>query len=104
MEHALVIAIVRRSSLEAVEERLQSMGVRRITVSKVRGHGEYADFLSRDQLVEQVKIETFARREQAPAIAQAILETAAIASADDGLVALLPVQIVTSERSPPARA
>lgn len=101
MEHALVIAIIRRSSLEAVEARLQNMGVRRITVSKVRGHGEYADFLSRDHLVEQVKIETFARRERALAIAQAVVESAGIASADDGLVALLPLEIISGMHSLP---
>lgn len=104
MEYALVMAVIRRSSLEAVEKRLQDMGVRRLTVSNVKGHGEHADFLSRDQLVEQVKIETCARRERALAIAQAILESASIGSADDGLVALLPVEIISGVHSLPTGA
>jgi|GEM_PF-4017453 len=65
MDRMLVVAIIRSSSLEAAEKGLQQIGVRDITVTKVRTYAEHVDFLSRDHLVEQVKIEVFAAQDRA---------------------------------------
>lgn len=96
MEIVLVVAIIRRASLEAAERGLREMGVRGITVTRVKGYGEYADFLASDHLVEQVKIEAFAPRDRAELIANAILQ--ATGSGVDEVAAILPVDIVFGGR------
>ena len=44
MELALAVAIIRSLALEDAEKRLQRIGVRGITVTKVKGYGEHANF------------------------------------------------------------
>ena len=87
MEFALVVAIVGFTSLDAAEKGLRRMGVRSITVTKVKGYGEYADFLSRDHLIERVKIEAFVPRQKAHLAASAILD--ATGEGGEELVAIL---------------
>jgi nitrogen regulatory protein P-II 1 len=99
MDLMLVVAIIQSSSLEAVEKGLQQMGVRDITVTKVRGYGEYVDFLSRDHLGEQVKIEVFAPRDRAQHIASAIVDAAHVESSGDGIVATLRVESILDVRT-----
>lgn len=99
MDLALVVAIVRGLALEAAEANLHEMGVRGITVTKVRGYGEYANFYARDWMMDQVKIEVFAAREQAERVAGAILDAAHTGSPGDGIVAILPVATLLSART-----
>ena len=99
MDLMLVVAIIQSSSLGAVENGLQQMGVRDITVTKVRGYGEYVDFLSRDHLVEQVKIEVFAPRDRAERIASVIVDAAHVESSGDGIVATLLVESILDVRT-----
>ena len=95
MDLMLVVAIIRSSSLEAAEKGLRQIGVRDITVTKVRTYAEHADFLSRDSLVDQVKIEVFARRDRAQHIASEIAAAANMEStAGDGVVATLRVESI----------
>ena len=89
MEFALVVAIVGFASLDAAEKGLRQMGVRHITVTKVRGYGESADFLSHDHLVERVKIEAFVPLDKASASASALLDAAG--RGGEELVAIFPV-------------
>jgi len=51
-----VIAVVRGDALEAVEQSLISIGVRGLTVVKVKGLGRHANFFSRDWLSDEVKL------------------------------------------------
>lgn len=101
MECVLVVAILRRTSLEAAEKRLQEIGVRDITVTKARGYGEHADFLSSDHLVEQVKIEMLVPRARAQLIANTILEPGFAGAGDGEVVAILPVETVIGGRGAP---
>lgn len=94
-----ITAIVRRDRLEAVEERLQSVGVDGITVSQVKGFGEYANFFSHDWLVPHTKVEIFAENDKVEAIVDAIREGARTGSPGDGLVAVAPVQQLTHIRT-----
>lgn len=94
-----VTAIVRRDQLEAVEKRLQSVGVDGITVSQVKGYGECASFFSDDWLVPHTKIEIFAENDKVDAIVEAIREGARTGSPGDGLVAVAPVQQLTHIRT-----
>lgn len=61
IEHAIVVAIVRCSALEAAESNLQEIGVRGFTVVAARGRGSKLapghNFLAWNALEDEVKIE-----------------------------------------------
>lgn|SRR5574341_134215 len=92
MQLRKVTAIIRSDSLEAVEERLKQMLVKGLTVTHVKGYGEYANFFSHDWLVRHSRIEIFAEKARAEEIVRAIIETAHTGMEGDGLVAILPVE------------
>lgn len=87
-----VVAIIRGSVLEALEARLASLGVRGLTVSKVRGQGEYINVLSKDHLVRHMKIEIFVDESNAEAVADAITDVAHSGVPGAGVVAVMPVE------------
>lgn len=99
MELALVVAVIRGLALEKTEKKLQEIGVRGITVTKVKGYGEYANFFTRDGLWDEVKIEVFVTQESAEGVASAILDAAHTGSPGDGIVAILPVDRIFSART-----
>ena len=92
MEFRKVVAIIRGSALEKVEERLRELGVNGITVTKVKGYGEYANFYKADWMVNNARIEIFTVSEKVDAIVDAIMEAAHAGVTGDGLVAVLPVE------------
>jgi nitrogen regulatory protein P-II 1 len=94
MELRKVTAIIRSSMLKQVEERLQGLHVRGLSVSNVKGYGEYSNFFTHDWMVTHSRIEIFTVGSRADAIARAILETAHTGKSGDGFVAVLPVEKV----------
>ena len=99
MDLALVVAIVPGLVLEGVERSLQAIGVRGITVTKVKGYGEHANFFSRDWMTDEVKVEVFTARDQVERITAAILDAAHTDSPGAGIVAILQVDQVLSART-----
>lgn len=91
MKWKKVTAIVRTECLECVERKLQEIGVKGITVTHVKGFGEYANFSRRDWMVRHVRLETFVHEERVQPIVDAILETAHSGLAGDGIIAIQPV-------------
>lgn len=89
-----VTAIVRSDVLEKVEKRLEDLCIPGISITKVKGFGEYANFFSRDWMVEHARIEIFLCRERAHEIARVIVDAAQTGLAGDGLVVILPVEAV----------
>jgi nitrogen regulatory protein P-II 1 len=87
----LIVAIIRRDRLEAVEEKLQKIGVERINVSKVKGYGEYRDFFARDWMVEEVRIEIFTKQEEVDGITTTIMDAAHTGLPGDGVIAVVPL-------------
>ncbi|MCL4214095.1 MAG: P-II family nitrogen regulator [Gemmatimonadales bacterium] len=87
-----VTAIVRSVLLEAVEERLIAVGVRGITVARVKGFGEYADFYRSDWLTEHMRIEIFTTEDRVATVREAIMGAARTGRPGDGIVAVLPVE------------
>lgn len=85
-----VSAIIRSSSLEAVEDELFRTNVRGITVTPVKGYGDYKNFFAADWMKPFVKIEIFTERGQA--VANAIVEAAHTGQSGDGVVAIEPVE------------
>jgi nitrogen regulatory protein P-II 1 len=94
MEWRKVTAIFRAEELEKIEKRLREIGVRGISITKVKGYGEYANFFSRDWVVDHVRIEIFNSSSKAEEIARAIMEAAHCGFPGDGIVAILPVERV----------
>ena len=92
MEFKKITAIFRIYLLESVEKRLRELGVKGITVSRVKGYGEYKQFFTGDCLSEEARIEIFAMEDEVDAIVRAILESAHTGAAGDGFVAVLPVE------------
>ncbi len=92
MSYRKITAIIRRDVLEKVERKLQKIGVKGISVTKVKGYGEYVDFYSQDWMVNHARIEIFTHESQADVIAQAIMATAHVGLEGDGIVAVLPVE------------
>ncbi len=92
MDYRKVTAIIRRDVLEKVEKKLQEIGVQGISVSRVKGYGEYADFYSKDWMVSHSRIEIFTHNENADVIAQTIMAAAHVGLEGDGIVAVLPVE------------
>lgn len=107
MEFRKITAIIRASALEAVEQRLIAVGVRGITVTRVKGYGEYADFFTRDWMTEHVRIEIFTHRDRVAEIRDAIFAAASTGAKGDGIIAALPVECVYRIRdrsaAPPER-
>ncbi len=92
MNYRKVTAIIRRDVLEKVEKKLQKTGVQGVSVTRVKGYGEYADFYSKDWMVSHARIEIFTHQSKADAIAKAIMEVAHTGVEGDGIVAVLPVE------------
>lgn len=89
-----ITAIVRRDVLERVEQSLKQVGVRGISVTTVKGFGEYADFFRHDWLVSHARIEIFTGADRAEELAERIVRAAHTGGRGDGIVAILPVACV----------
>ncbi len=87
-----VTAIIRHEMVEKVEQKLKTLGVHGVSITKVKGYGEYADFYTHDMMVTHAKIEIFTMQEKADAIAAGIMEAAHVGQPGDGIVAILPVE------------
>jgi nitrogen regulatory protein P-II 1 len=94
-----VVAIIRHEVLEKVEERMQSLQVPGITVSKVKGYGQYANFYRHDWMLEHARIEIILRRERVREVVQGIIDAASSGLPGDGLVFVVPVDTVYRIRS-----
>ena len=91
MSFAKVTAIVRPSSVAAIETKLRESGVPGLSVSHVKGYGDYADFFRNDWMVSHIRVEVFIAESRAEEIAETIMEAAHTGVDGDGLVAIMPV-------------
>ncbi len=94
MKFRKVTAIIRPERLEAVEECLKKLNVPGVSVTKVKGFGEYANFYNSDWLCQSVRIEIFIGVKQADEIAQTIMEVAHTGVEGDGIIAVIPVETI----------
>ena len=93
-EFCKITAIIRPDCLESVEVVLRAQGVPGVSVTKVKGYGEYSDFHKPNWMCAHVRIEVFIGQHRADAVATAIMDAAHTGTAGDGIVAVLPVQSV----------
>ncbi len=92
MELKKITAVIRTHQLEAVEMRLRELGLKGMTVDRVKGYGEYKQFFSPNWFSDRSRIEIFAAKEEVDSIVAAIIETAHTGLEGDGFVAVLPVE------------
>jgi len=92
IQYRKVTAIVNSEKLEDVEEALQAIKVSGISVSQVRGYGEYHNFYCPDMMCSHARIEVFCPLSEADAIAQCIMNAAHTGISGDGMIAVLPVE------------
>ena len=86
-----VIAVIRVEALQEVERRLMAIGVRGLTVIKVKGLGTHPNYFARDPLCEEAKLEIVADESRIESIAQAIFDAAHTGDPGDGIISVLPV-------------
>jgi nitrogen regulatory protein P-II 1 len=89
-----VTAIIRTNTLEAVESGLACLGVPGVTVTRVKGFGEYANFMTRDWLSAHARLEVFVDAAQVDAVVEVVTRAAHTGLAGDGIVVVLPVDQV----------
>ena len=86
-----VTAIFSSLELEKVEGALRAIGVSGLTVSKVRGFGEYRNYYAEDTMADWVRAEIFEEAGRAEKIVKTIARTVHKGLDSDGFVAVLPV-------------
>lgn len=94
-----VTAIFRIDRLQEVEKALQDIRVGGVSVTRVKGYGEYADFFARDWMSQYARAEIFTSESKAKEIVEAILSAASTGTRGDGIVSVLPVETVLRIRT-----
>lgn len=92
MEYRKITAIILSEHLEIVEKALIKMRISGISVSQVRGYGEYRNFFQKDMMCQNARLEIFCQESEAKAIVRCIMDTAHTGLSTDGIVAVLPVE------------
>jgi nitrogen regulatory protein P-II 1 len=92
MNYQHITAIIRSDTLKKVETKLRDIGVPGLSVTKIKGYGEYANFYCDDWLITHARLDIFTDDSKAELIAEAIIESAHGGMEGDGIVAITPVQ------------
>ncbi len=92
MEYRKITAIFRCDACNKVEQRLQALGVQGFSLSHIKGYGEYADLYSSDWMTRHARLEIFTGAEKVETIVEAIMDSAHIGQAGDGIVAVQSVE------------
>lgn len=91
MKFKYVVAIIPPEAVEPLERKLRSARVGGITLTKVKGFGEYKNFYTSDLLSNHTKVEIFAEESKLDSLLDALLESAASDLPGSGIVAVIPV-------------
>ena len=91
MKFKYVVAIVPPETVEALERELKRIGVGGMSLTKVKGFGEYKNFYTSDWLSDHMKIEVFAEESRLEGILRAMLQAGCSDAPGAGIVAVMPV-------------
>jgi len=91
MEYVKITAVVRIDVMEKLDLRLQGIGVRGISITEVKGFGEYTDNYSHDWMIGHYKLEIFTDENSSEAIVTVIMEEAHTGMPGDGFVSVQAV-------------
>ena len=92
MKYRKITAIIPVSELDDLEQQLGLIGVPAMTVSPVRGLGEYRNFFSKDGMSECTRVEIFCLASKAAEIKESIIKSVGKGLKTDGMIAILPVE------------
>lgn len=92
MEFNKIMAIIQNGMLEKVETQLKKIGVPGISVTKVKGYGEYANFYAPDWKSTNARIEIYTPAEKVDEIVKTIIDIAHTGLPEDGIVIVSPVE------------
>ncbi len=102
----LIVGIIRPERVNQVRRALEELQYPGLTLSDVRGHGRQKglsqQWRGREYVVDmlpKVRIEILASDDEAPALVQAIVESARTGDIGDGKIFVLPVQEVVRIRT-----
>lgn len=108
MNFKYVVAIVQPEDMKPLREKLRRIGVQGITLTKVKGFGEYRNYFAEDLLSDHIKVEIFAEDSKVQALLGALLELGKIDVPGTGVAAVIPVDkflhLRTGTESLPARS
>lgn len=90
MAFRYVIAIVQPEVIPALEAQLPRIGVGGITLTRVKGFGDYKNFFARDWATEHTKAELFVDEARIGALLEVLREVTNAAA--PGVVAVMPVE------------
>jgi nitrogen regulatory protein PII len=91
MSFKYVVAIVPPEAVESLERKLRNIGVGGVTLTKVKGFGEYKNFFTSDLLTEHTKIEIFTEESKVEPLLEALMEVGRSDIPGSGIVAVIPV-------------
>lgn len=92
MDFKYVVAIIPLESVQSVQRRLRSLHVGGITLTRVKGFGEYKNLFTEDWLSERMKIEVFIEEAKAQELVEALLASALSDVPGAGILAVMPVE------------
>lgn len=91
MNFKYVVAIVPPEAMKSLSAKLRSIGVEGITLTKVKGFGEYKNFFTDDLLSEHIKIEIFTEDSKVESLLGTFLEVGKADIPGAGIAAVMPV-------------
>ena len=94
MEFSKVTAFIWPDQVNKVEKALHAINVPGMSISQVKGYGEYADLYTTDWMVTHARIEVIVGADQAENVAEAIMSAAYTGSPGDGVISISPVESV----------
>ncbi|MFY9326818.1 MAG: P-II family nitrogen regulator [Georgfuchsia sp.] len=97
-DYCKVTAFIRSDALVQVERRLQELAVPGISVTQVKGYGEYANFYNHEGITTHARVDIFTSAQRAEATAQAIMDAAHSGVAGDGIVVVQSVSKIYRTR------
>jgi len=99
MEYKKVNAIINPLMLEKVDTALRDKKIPGMTITPVKGYGEYHNFYQADMMCKHASIEIFCPASEAEGIARCIVDAAHIGQPGDGIVAITAVEQVFCVRT-----
>lgn len=94
MKFRFITATINILMVEKVEERLREIAAPGLSVSTTKGYGAYKNFFQRDLMTTHARIQIYAPESRVSEIVEAIMEAGGIGSADDGIVAVSPIDAI----------
>jgi nitrogen regulatory protein P-II 1 len=91
MPYKYVVAVVRPDVITALRMKLSQIGVRGITLSRVKGFGETSTSFPGDGVADHTRLEVFVEESEVEALLAALRETAFAGVPGAGIAAVMPV-------------